>query len=233
MDVTVENFEVASEQLKDAVKTADFVAFDLEFSGLSTRVQSYAQREMDKLQMAHNRHQINFARHRHSVSQLLILQFGCCPMQWDDAKKWYATITLLLHLLGICGPELGFFNVAVSSPVHSTLTSSQTIQLIRYLIAQPPRLSSFTKTSLILTRWLGKVFTSHSTHPNICLQVLINLTIVHEFSSFLFCIVFLLLFKGVPYLSHHDAEVLRNKAAQSTFIDLSAVEDKTFIHEHL
>ena len=58
MDVTVDNFSEALEMLKDAVKRAEFVAFDLEFSGLSTRVQSVSQRENDALQMAHNRMQV-------------------------------------------------------------------------------------------------------------------------------------------------------------------------------
>eukprot|EP00299_Pterocystis_sp_00344_P018931 c9430_g1_i1.p1 GENE.c9430_g1_i1~~c9430_g1_i1.p1 ORF type:complete len:484 (-),score=110.53 c9430_g1_i1:32-1483(-) len=169
MDVTLANFEESLKTFEEAVAKSDFVAFDLEFSGLSTRPQSFAQREMDKLQMAHNRHQINYAKHRHSVSQLLIMQFGCCPFEWNEARQSY-----------IARPFN--FNIFPDESIDKIFNCS--VSTFRFL-------------------WKNKF----------------------DFNK--------MVGEGVPYLSHHDAEVLRNRAAQSKLIDTTAIEDKNFIHEQL
>eukprot|EP00301_Raphidiophrys_heterophryoidea_P011627 c17780_g1_i1.p1 GENE.c17780_g1_i1~~c17780_g1_i1.p1 ORF type:complete len:538 (+),score=135.88 c17780_g1_i1:167-1780(+) len=177
MNVTTFNFEEALEIIKTSLASADFVAFDAEFSGVESKTTIYQQQHAEQQQEAepelqmssHGKDQITFARHRQTVSQFMILQFGMCIFSWDSETNKY-----------IARP-FNFF-IFPDDVVDKAFTcSSATFRLLAA--------NKFDFNKLIRT--------------------------------------------GIPYISHHDAEMIRNKPFEAPVIDTSSIDDRSFLFKEL
>ncbi|KAK4752641.1 hypothetical protein SAY87_021439 [Trapa incisa] len=76
--VTRSNFEPALEALSDYVRSADFVAVDLEMTGIA----SAPWRESFEF----DRNDIRYLKVKDSAEKFAIIQFGVCPFRWDSEK---------------------------------------------------------------------------------------------------------------------------------------------------
>ncbi|KAJ3081397.1 hypothetical protein HK102_002366 [Quaeritorhiza haematococci] len=84
MDVCRDNFGAQLESIKAAIANCDFIAIDLEFTGLSTTPHS-SQSQINSL----DTHQERYAKIRDSASAFQIVQYGVCPFIWDQKKETY------------------------------------------------------------------------------------------------------------------------------------------------
>lgn len=76
--VTRSNFEPALETLRDYVRSADFVAVDLEMTG----VVSAPWRESFEF----DRNDVRYLKVKDSAEKFAVIQFGVCPFRWDSEK---------------------------------------------------------------------------------------------------------------------------------------------------
>ncbi|CAK9206078.1 unnamed protein product [Sphagnum jensenii] len=78
-NVTKRNFVEAYEQLKRHLQVADFVAIDLEMTGVESTVWRRHQ-EMDTCE-------IRYQNLKHSAEKFAVWQCGVCPFKWDQTGK--------------------------------------------------------------------------------------------------------------------------------------------------
>ncbi|PKI64140.1 hypothetical protein CRG98_015484 [Punica granatum] len=76
--VTRSNFEPVLESLRDHVRSADFVAVDLEMTGVT----SAPWRESFEF----DRHDVRYLKVKDSAEKFAVVQFGVCPFRWDSEK---------------------------------------------------------------------------------------------------------------------------------------------------
>ncbi|CAM6066538.1 unnamed protein product [Sphagnum tenellum] len=78
-NVTKRNFEDAYEQLKGHLQKADFVAIDLEMTG----VESTMWRRNLEMDACETRYQ----NLKHSAEKFAVWQCGVCPFKWDETAR--------------------------------------------------------------------------------------------------------------------------------------------------
>lgn len=76
--VTKSNFETALEELRVRVREADFVAIDLEMTGVT----SAPWREAFEF----DRSDVRYLKVKDSAEKFAVVQFGVCPFRWDGVK---------------------------------------------------------------------------------------------------------------------------------------------------
>lgn len=77
--VTRSNFEATLEKLRADVRESDFVAIDLEMTGVT----SAPWRES----FAFDDFEVQYLKLKDSAEKFGIMQFGVCPFRWDRNKK--------------------------------------------------------------------------------------------------------------------------------------------------
>ncbi|KAI6681328.1 hypothetical protein NL676_035209 [Syzygium grande] len=77
-NVTRSNFEPALESLRDHVRAADFVAVDLEMTGVT----SVPWRESFEF----DRYDVRYLKVKDSAEKFAVVQFGVCPFRWDPQE---------------------------------------------------------------------------------------------------------------------------------------------------
>lgn len=77
--VTRSNFEATLEKLRADVRESDFVAIDLEMTGVT----SAPWRES----FAFDDFEVQYLKLKDSAETFGIMQFGVCPFRWDHNKK--------------------------------------------------------------------------------------------------------------------------------------------------
>uniref|UniRef100_A0A1D1XU77 Poly(A)-specific ribonuclease PARN n=1 Tax=Anthurium amnicola TaxID=1678845 RepID=A0A1D1XU77_9ARAE len=77
--VTKSNFLPALEELRALVRESDFVAFDLEMTGVT----SAPWREAFEF----DRSDVRYLKVKDSAEKFAVVQFGVCPFRWDDSKE--------------------------------------------------------------------------------------------------------------------------------------------------
>ncbi|XP_042520170.1 poly(A)-specific ribonuclease PARN-like [Macadamia integrifolia] len=77
--VTKTNFDSALEDLRGHVRDADFVAIDLEMTGVT----SAPWRESFEF----DRYDVRYLKVKDSVEKFAVVQFGVCPFRWDSSKE--------------------------------------------------------------------------------------------------------------------------------------------------
>ncbi|XP_030471247.1 poly(A)-specific ribonuclease PARN isoform X1 [Syzygium oleosum] len=77
-NVTRSNFEPALESLRDHVRAADFVAVDLEMTGVT----SAPWRESFEF----DRYDVRYLKVKDSAEKFAVVQFGVCPFRWDPQE---------------------------------------------------------------------------------------------------------------------------------------------------
>ncbi|XP_008808745.1 poly(A)-specific ribonuclease PARN-like isoform X2 [Phoenix dactylifera] len=76
--VTKSNFEPALEDLRLRVREADFVAIDLEMTGITSAPWRDA--------FEFDRSDVRYLKVKDSAEKFAVVQFGVCPFRWDGAK---------------------------------------------------------------------------------------------------------------------------------------------------
>lgn len=78
-NVTKSNFESSLNDLRRHVKDADFVAIDLEMTGVT----SAPWRESFEF----DRFDIRYLKVKDSANKFAVVQFGVCPFRWDTQQQ--------------------------------------------------------------------------------------------------------------------------------------------------
>ncbi|KAG1355381.1 putative Poly(A)-specific ribonuclease PARN-like [Cocos nucifera] len=76
--VTSSNFEPALEELRVRVREADFVAIDLEMTGITSAPWRDA--------FEFDRSDVRYLKVKDSAEKFTVVQCGVCPFRWDGAK---------------------------------------------------------------------------------------------------------------------------------------------------
>ncbi|MED6175222.1 hypothetical protein PIB30_076387 [Stylosanthes scabra] len=76
--VTTKNFEASLSELRDHVRASDFVAIDLEMTGVT----SAPWRESFEF----DRSDVRYLKVRDSAHKFAVVQFGVCPFRWDPSN---------------------------------------------------------------------------------------------------------------------------------------------------
>ncbi|XP_057723600.1 poly(A)-specific ribonuclease PARN isoform X1 [Arachis stenosperma] len=79
--VTTKNFEASLSELRDHVRTSDFVAIDLEMTGVT----SAPWRESFEF----DRSDVRYLKVRDSAHKFAVIQFGVCPFRWDSSNHYF------------------------------------------------------------------------------------------------------------------------------------------------
>ena len=77
--VTVTNFYSVMEELQPLVRASDFVAVDLEMTGVT----SAPWREAFEF----DRSDVRYSKVKDSAEKFAVVQFGVCPFRWDNVKE--------------------------------------------------------------------------------------------------------------------------------------------------
>jgi len=77
--VTVANFESSLAELRHHVRSSDFVAIDLEMTGVTSSPWR------DSFQF--DRSDVRYLKVRDSASRFAVVQFGVCPFRWDSSNQ--------------------------------------------------------------------------------------------------------------------------------------------------
>ena len=81
MIVNRENFEYVLPLVEESIRSADYIAFDAEFSGIRTRLET----EQSEFDSPEERYQ----KVKEIVQSYTGIQFGICPFKWDAKAKQY------------------------------------------------------------------------------------------------------------------------------------------------
>lgn len=92
-NVTKSNFEETLIDLTTHVKSADFVAIDLEMTGIT----SSPWRESFEF----DRHDVRYLKMKDSAEKFAVVQFGVCPFRWDSSKNSFVAHPLVFLLIFI------------------------------------------------------------------------------------------------------------------------------------
>lgn len=76
--VTTANFEPSLAELRHHVRCSDFVAIDLEMTGVT----SAPWREL----LEFDRSDVRYLKVRDSATKFAVVQFGVCPFRWDPSN---------------------------------------------------------------------------------------------------------------------------------------------------
>jgi len=93
--VTTANFEPSLAELRRHVRSSDFVAIDLEMSGIT----SAPWRES----LEFDRSDVRYLKVRDSATKFAVVQFGVCPFRWDSSNDSFVAHPYVLSfiLLGL------------------------------------------------------------------------------------------------------------------------------------
>jgi len=86
--VTTANFEPSLAELRRHVRSSDFVAIDLEMSGIT----SAPWRESFEF----DRSDVRYLKVRDSATKFAIVQFGVCPFRWDSSNHSFVAYPYVL-----------------------------------------------------------------------------------------------------------------------------------------
>lgn len=89
-NVTRSNFDSALGELRRLVREADFVAIDLEMTGVT----SAPWRESVEF----DRFDIHYLKVKDSAEKFATIQFGVCPFRWDPSKASFVAHPLVVPL---------------------------------------------------------------------------------------------------------------------------------------
>lgn len=81
MEITIENFEEKFDIISKSIRSAEFIAFDTEFSGHTTGFQDKPH-EFDTLDD-------KYRKNRSAVKKFLAFQIGITTFIWSNMKKKY------------------------------------------------------------------------------------------------------------------------------------------------
>ena len=88
--VTKSNFEPALAELGSHVRAADFIAIDLEMTGVT----SAPWRECFEF----DRSDVRYLKVKDSAEKFAVVQFGVCPFRWDPSKQSFIAYPYSLSL---------------------------------------------------------------------------------------------------------------------------------------
>ncbi|CAH2033420.1 unnamed protein product [Thlaspi arvense] len=81
--VTRSNFETTLDDLRSHVKAADFVAIDLEMTGVTSAPWR------DSLEF--DRYDVRYLKVKDSAEKFAVVQFGVCPFRWDSSTQSFVS----------------------------------------------------------------------------------------------------------------------------------------------
>lgn len=96
--VTRSNFETTLNDLRALVKAADFVAIDLEMTGVTSAPWR------DSLEF--DRYDVRYLKVKDSAEKFAVVQFGVCPFRWDSHTQSFVSHPLV----SLC-PSLSLFSL--------------------------------------------------------------------------------------------------------------------------
>lgn len=102
MHISKENFDRMMPVLEQAIQNSDFVALDLEFSGLNAETMASI--------LPNDTVRTRYLRMRHAVRQMQIFQFGLALFRWDETAQAWKGMPFSFYLL----PRKGKFVNCVS-----------------------------------------------------------------------------------------------------------------------
>ncbi|RRT57277.1 hypothetical protein B296_00024011 [Ensete ventricosum] len=82
-NVTRSNFEPALEDLRARVREADFVAIDLEMTGVTSAPWR------DSFEF--DRSDVRYLKLKDSAEKFAVVQFGVCPFRWEPSRGSFVT----------------------------------------------------------------------------------------------------------------------------------------------
>lgn len=85
--VTRSNFETTLNDLRSHVKAADFVAIDLEMTGVTSAPWR------DSLEF--DRYDVRYLKVKDSAEKFAVVQFGVCPFSWDSLTQSFVSHPLV------------------------------------------------------------------------------------------------------------------------------------------
>ena len=83
MEILIDNFAVKLDFMLESVRTADFIAIDTEFSGLSVGFDD----KTHGFDQAEDRYQ----KLKHNCSRMNAFQIGVCCFKWDTKRSTYTS----------------------------------------------------------------------------------------------------------------------------------------------
>ncbi|KAJ1441229.1 Ribonuclease CAF1 [Sesbania bispinosa] len=86
--VTTANFEPSLAELRRHVRSSDFVAIDLEMTGVT----SAPWRES----LEFDRSDVRYLKVRDSASRFAVVQFGVCPFRWESSNDSFVAYPYVL-----------------------------------------------------------------------------------------------------------------------------------------
>ncbi|KAM7250196.1 hypothetical protein ACFE04_022079 [Oxalis oulophora] len=104
-NVTKSNFESSLKELKEHVRAADFIAIDLEMSGITSAPWR------DSFEF--DRSDVRYLKIKDSADKFAVVQFGVCPFRWDPLNQSFIShphnfFVFPRQELGIDGPSYEF-----------------------------------------------------------------------------------------------------------------------------
>lgn len=95
--VTTANFEPSLADLRRHVRSSDFVAIDLEMTGIT----SAPWRES----LEFDRSDVRYLKVRDSATRFAVVQFGVCPFRWDPSNNSFLAYPYSLSLFPISASD--------------------------------------------------------------------------------------------------------------------------------
>jgi len=81
MDITNENFAEQLPLVLKSIRTADFMAYDAEFSGLSIG--------FDDVKHEYDAVEARYQKYKHNCQRMNAFQIGLCTFKWNQMEKAY------------------------------------------------------------------------------------------------------------------------------------------------
>lgn len=98
--VTRSNFDAALDGLKSCVQESDFVAVDLEMTGVTSAPWR------DSFEF--DRSDVRYLKLKDSAEKFAVVQFGVCPFRWEPSKGSFFAHPLVFFIIGFRFLMLGF-----------------------------------------------------------------------------------------------------------------------------
>ena len=89
MEVTKDNFSQAYGIMQTAIKEADFISIDGEFTGLST---------LRGRRLTYDTLEDKFWKLKKGTSQFLLIQYGICLFKWNDDANQYEAMPFTFYI---------------------------------------------------------------------------------------------------------------------------------------
>ena len=90
MDITSRNFVEFYPLIKKSVDSADFIAFDFEFSGLNTC--------FEDITHDYDCDESRYQKLKNTVQRMYAFQIGLCTFKWDPVDKSYCSRPFNIYL---------------------------------------------------------------------------------------------------------------------------------------